>query len=120
MRQRVEASIGRGMHAGKGLPSGIRCYRFAVVPRLETIRLNLVPLQMADAAEIQALFPDWEIVKYLNAAVPWPYPADGAETWCRDRALPDMERGDAWHWTLRLKTHAEQVIGVIKIGRAHV
>ncbi|HWW98732.1 MAG TPA: GNAT family N-acetyltransferase, partial [Edaphobacter sp.] len=70
---------------------------------LHTRRLLLRPLQLADASETQRLFPHWEIVKHLNAIVPWPYPADGALTFYRDAALPAIERGDEWHWTLRLK-----------------
>jgi len=87
---------------------------FRVVPPLETARLTLQPLEFCDAEQIQLLFADWEIVRYLTASVPWPYPADGAATWCRN-ALRAIERGDAWHWTLRLKTHQQQVIGVISL-----
>jgi [ribosomal protein S5]-alanine N-acetyltransferase len=80
---------------------------------LETARLVLRPLQIEDAAQAQVLFPHWEIVKYLNAIVPWPYPEDGALTYYRDVALPAVECGDQWHWTLRLKSSAEEMIGSI-------
>ena len=82
---------------------------------LETDRLLLRPLQLSDAEQTQPLFAQWEIVKFLNAAVPWPFPADGAFTYYRDVSLPAIERGDEWYWTLRLKEAPEQ-----KIGRAHV
>lgn len=85
---------------------------------LETSRLWLRPLELGDAAQTQILFPQWEVVRFLTKAVPWPYPADGAETYYRDVALPAMERGDAWHWTLRLKTNPEQLIGCISLLRA--
>lgn len=85
------------------------------VPLLETARLLLRPLELADAAQIQALFPRWEIVRYLQNKVPWPYPPDGALTFCRDMALPAMERGEAWHWTLRLKSAPEKMIGFISL-----
>gem|GEM_PF-4771929 len=49
-------------------------------PTLETARLALRPVEMADAPAIQRLFPQWEIVRHLNAGVPWPYPEDGAES----------------------------------------
>jgi [ribosomal protein S5]-alanine N-acetyltransferase len=62
---------------------------------LETERLLLRPLEVADAPAAQALFPRWEIVRYLAAVVPWPYPSDGALTFYRDVALPAMERGSA-------------------------
>lgn len=45
--------------------------------------------------------------------VPWPYPPDGALTYYRDVALPAMERSEAWHWTLRLKSLPSRLIGAI-------
>lgn len=80
---------------------------------LETPRLFLRPLELADAAQVQILFPHWEIVRYLTTDVPWPYPPDGAYCFFRDVALPAMERREAWHWTLRLKTDPENLIGGI-------
>ena len=80
---------------------------------LQTDRLFLRPLQLADAEQTQRLFPQWEIVKFLNVVVPWPYPPDGALTYYRDVALPAIERGEEWHWTLRLKQSPERHIGVI-------
>lgn len=41
-------------------------------PQLETARLLLKPLVSEDAAQIQRIFPRWEIVRYLIASVPWP------------------------------------------------
>ena len=88
-----------------------------MLPTLETPRLLLRPLALADAEQVQRIFPQWEIVRYLNAVVPWPYPPDGALTYYRDRALPAMERGDEWHWTLRLKTNPDQIVGAIGLIR---
>jgi len=84
-----------------------------VIAQLQTPRLLLRPLELADAQQTQLLFPHWEIVRYLSNVVPWPYPADGAYTYYRDTALPAMERGDAWHWSLRLKTEPDRLIGSI-------
>lgn len=86
-------------------------------PTLETPRLILRPLALADAEQVQRIFPQWEVVRYLNAVVPWPYPDDGARTYYRDRALPAMARGDEWHWTLRLNEAPEQIIGAIGLIR---
>ncbi|MCU1241109.1 MAG: hypothetical protein JWO71_1835 [Candidatus Acidoferrum typicum] len=88
-----------------------------MTPPLETPRLLLCPLELADAEQIQGLFPHWEIVRYLAAQVPWPYPADGAIHFIRDMALPAVERGEAWHWTLRLKSHPSQIIGSIDLRK---
>ena len=85
----------------------------ATTPPLETPRLLLRPLELADAAQIQILFPQWEIVRYLANEVPWPYPPDGAYRFLHDVALPAVERGEAWHWTLRLKTDPDNLVGSI-------
>ncbi len=88
-----------------------------MVPLLDTDRLLLRPLACADAAETQQLFPHWEVVKLLAAVVPWPYPADGALRYYREVALPAVERGEEWHWTLRLRDAPEQLIGAICLSR---
>jgi RimJ/RimL family protein N-acetyltransferase len=85
---------------------------------LETKRLWLRPLELADAEQIQILFPHWEIVQFLAGRVPWPYPPDGALTYCRDLALPAVRRGEEWHWTLRLKSEPSRVIGSISLMKA--
>jgi RimJ/RimL family protein N-acetyltransferase len=87
------------------------------VPSLETRRLLLRPLELADAEQAQILFPHWEIVKHLNAKVPWPYPADGARTFYEQVALPAMARGDQWTWSLFLKSDPAQLIGSISLVR---
>lgn len=83
--------------------------------QLQTPRLFLRPLEIADAQQAQLLFPHWEIVRFLSNAVPWPYPPNGAYTYYRDSALPAMERGEEWHWTLRLKTEPDKLIGSIAL-----
>ncbi len=79
------------------------------------MRLLLRPAEIADAEQAQILFPHWEIVRYLADIVPWPYPPDGASFYYREIALPAVERGDAWHWSLRLKTNPDQLIGFISL-----
>ena len=88
-----------------------------MLPTLETPRLLLRPLELADAEQAQILFPHWEIVRYLDKIVPWPYPPDGALTWYRDFVLPAVERGEEWNWTLRLKSSPGQMIGNINLRR---
>ena len=82
---------------------------------LETARLLLKPFSLDDAGQIQKLFPRWEIVQYLNAAVPWPYPQDGAVRFLREMALPEMARGESWYWTIRPKTAPLTIIGMISL-----
>jgi [ribosomal protein S5]-alanine N-acetyltransferase len=75
----------------------------------------LRPLEIGDAEQTQRIFPHWEIVKFLNRRVPWPFPADGARVYYRNMALPAMERGEEWHWTLRLKSDPRLHIGAISL-----
>jgi RimJ/RimL family protein N-acetyltransferase len=86
-----------------------------MISQLETRRLILRPLALDDAEHMQRIFPRWEIVRYLAARVPWPYPPDGSLTYIRDVALPAMARGEEWHWTLRLKADPALHIGCISL-----
>lgn len=88
-----------------------------MTPQGETKRLVLRPLELSDAGQIQELFPHWEIVRYLQNVIPWPYPPDGAFLFIRDLALPAMERGEHWIWTLRFKSNTQQLIGVLDLRR---
>lgn len=99
--------------------SVLRPYTFErdMTPTLETARLLLRPIELGDAGQIQAIFPQWEIVKYLANKVPWPYPPDGAYTFLRDTALPAIERGDEWLWTIRRKEEPGAIIGVISLSK---
>jgi [ribosomal protein S5]-alanine N-acetyltransferase len=87
----------------------------AMIVPLETKRLVLRPLQLADAADAEELFPQWEIVRFLNAGIPWPWPKGLAFRQYRDVILPAMERGEEWHWSLRLKESPERLIGKISL-----
>ena len=71
-------------------------------PVLETGRLILRPLAPADAPAIQRRFPRWEIVRYLNDRVPWPYPDDGAIRFI-EICEGEMARGEKLYWSIRLK-----------------
>lgn len=82
---------------------------------LETQRLWLLPLALEDAAQAQPLFAQWEVVRFLNDRVPWPYPEDGVAAYYRDIAQPAMERGEAWHWSLRRKQEPQRLIGAISL-----
>ncbi|HLW55230.1 MAG TPA: GNAT family N-acetyltransferase [Candidatus Angelobacter sp.] len=87
-----------------------------MTPPLETARLLLRPLELGDADQVELLFPQWEIVRLLANHVPWPYPRGTAHRFYKETALPEVERGNAWYWTLRLKTKPGQVIGSISLN----
>lgn len=83
-------------------------------PSLETARLWLKPLCIDDAPVIQRRFPRWEVVRYLTAQVPWPYPDDGAENYVRF-TLRAMAAGERNAWTLWLKGGPDELIGTIEL-----
>ena len=94
------------------------CYHLGMIVEGRTERLILRPQSVADAEQIQEVFPHWDVVRYLMNVVPWPYPADGALSYIRDVAVPQMERGEAWHWTIRLATEPQQIIGSISLKKS--
>ncbi|MFJ3483435.1 GNAT family N-acetyltransferase [Pseudomonas sp. NPDC090202] len=84
------------------------------IPTFTTRRLTLTPLQLEDASAIQQLFPHWDVVRYLDSRVPWPYPDDGALAYVRDHALPAVAEGREWHWMIRLNDDG-RAIGSISL-----
>ncbi len=84
-------------------------------PTLETKRLYLRPIELADATAIQLIFPQWEIVRYLTSKIPWPYPEGEAARFLSEIALPAIERGEEWQWSIRPKTNPAQLIGIMHL-----
>lgn len=96
-------------------PAALDAQTRAMPPTLETSRLILRPIELADAEQVQPLFANWEIVRFLGSRVPWPCPADSSLRFIRDDLLPRVEKNEAWGWSLRLKTQPAQVIGMIDL-----
>lgn len=71
-------------------------------PVLETARLILRPYAERDVDAVQRIFPQWEVVRWLHAGVPWPYPDDGAATNMAD-SLEKRARGERFYWAITLK-----------------
>ena len=85
-----------------------------MTPVLVTERLRLRPLSLGDAPAIQRHFDNWNIIQHMSVAVPWPYPADGAETWVRDFMLPKMQAGEVLAWVLELRAGPPGAIGLLE------
>jgi RimJ/RimL family protein N-acetyltransferase len=88
--------------------------RMPPTPVLETERLILRPPRESDTPVVQRRFPQWEIVRYLNAKVPWPYPADGAAT-AMARTFEELARGEKSVWSIVLKARPDEMIGRIDL-----
>ncbi|MEE2835133.1 MAG: GNAT family N-acetyltransferase [Myxococcota bacterium] len=86
------------------------------VPTLETARLLLVPISLDDAAGYAEHFVDYEVIRYLSADVPWPYPPGGVESFLSEVVIP-VQGQDRWVWALRSKAAPEACIGAIDLWR---
>lgn len=83
-------------------------------PVLETARLVLRPLQLGDAPAAQRHFAHWEIVRWLNGSVPWPYPDNGAVTHIQI-CLEQRARGERFFWAICLKSAPAELVGGIDL-----
>lgn len=83
-------------------------------PVLETPRLVLRPVRSKDAPVIQRRFPQWEVVRWLDAKIPWPYPADGAAAYVAT-CLEEMARRKKSHWAIIPKSGPADLIGIIDL-----
>ena len=82
-------------------------------PQLETERLILRPLALSDAPAIQRHFDNWNIIRHLAAVVPWPYPADGAETFIQSQLDKISAGEELYHWVLVPRDGDGEAIGNI-------
>ncbi len=76
---------------------------------IKTQRLLLRPVELSDATEIEGYFNDWEIIKWLSTAVPWPYPKGGTLNHIKD--MIPLE--NVYMFAIVLKS-SNQVIGNIR------
>jgi ribosomal-protein-alanine N-acetyltransferase len=83
-------------------------------PVLETRRLILRPLALADAPAIQRHFNNWNIIRNLASVVPWPYPEDGAETFVRQQLDKVAAGEEIYQWVLVLRQGDGEAIGSIR------
>lgn len=85
-------------------------------PILDTERLRLRPIVIGDAPALQRHFDNWNIIQHLTTQVPWPYPADGAESFINDVVLPGYETDASLAWAITLKEAPDELIGCISFS----
>ena len=83
-------------------------------PRLETPRLTLRPLTLADAPDVQRLVGDWAVSRTL-ARVPHPYTDGMAETWIEAQS-DGFDSGRAFVFALE-RRNDQAFLGVVGIER---
>jgi RimJ/RimL family protein N-acetyltransferase len=85
------------------------------IPELETRRLLLRDALMADPIPYEKNFADYEVIRQLAAAVPWPYPPGGVADFL-EKLRPDQGK-TRWTWTIHLKAEPAEPIGNVDLFR---
>ena len=78
-----------------------------LIDTLLTPRLILEPLAMRHAESYERNFVDYEVIRHLSAAVPWPYPEGGVADYISTVIEPRQGEGH-WHWALALRDAPEE------------
>lgn len=87
-----------------------------LIPRLRTPRLLLRGVTEEDAESYERNYADYEIVRWLARAVPWPYPKGGVLQWLRAEVLPQQGR-ERWLWGIFLRDDPRECIGAVDLMR---
>ncbi len=85
-----------------------------MLPTFETERLLLKEVTRADIPAYKKHFVDFEVIRHLSGAVPWPYPDDGVEQFLENVIFPAMGK-TRWMWGLFLKERPDELIGAVDL-----
>ncbi len=86
------------------------------IPTFTTKRLLLRPVSESDIPAYTRYFVDYEVIRHLATAVPWPYPDDGVSDFVRHRLLPQLGH-DRWAWAITLQHNPAELIGLVDLWR---
>lgn len=86
------------------------------LPTLKTQRLLLHPISLDYCSDYAKYFVDYEVIRHLSSAVPWPYPTDGVSDFLRAVILPPQGK-DRWTWGLFLQDNPNELIGCIDLWK---
>lgn len=86
------------------------------MPQFETRRLLLRAVHASDIPCFEKYFVDYDVVGHLAAAVPWPYPAKGVQTFLETAVFPQQGK-TRWTWGIFLKENLDELIGVVDLWR---
>lgn len=85
------------------------------VPSFTTSRLELRPVTLEDAPAYERHFVDYEVIRHLSSAVPWPYPKGGIVEFLKSKLT--VQGHDEWMWGIFLKEEPAELIGVVHLWR---
>lgn len=86
------------------------------IPEFHTKRLFLRGICLADAESYERHFADYEVLRYLNKTIPWPYPKGGAKEYFQSDIFP-KQGVSVWHWGIFLKEDQKECIGCVSLWR---
>lgn len=86
------------------------------IPTLNTQHLLLKGITLEHALSYQKHFVDYEVIRHLSTAVPWPYPENGIIDFINNFILPKQDK-NRWFWGLFLKSNSNELIGGIDLWR---
>lgn len=86
------------------------------MPEFKTERLLLKPVTLKDVEAYQRHFVDYEIIRNLSSAVPWPYPDDGVEYFLNNLIFP-YQVDTQWLWGLFLQESPNELTGAVHLWR---
>lgn len=87
-----------------------------MTPCFETERLILRPVTERDIPAYERHFVDYEVIRYLAARVPWPYPESGVRDYVMNSLIP-RQGNDYWGWGIFEKEASDQLIGHVDLWR---
>lgn len=86
------------------------------LPVFKTERLILREIELSDEPSYKENFVDYEVIRHLSSAVPWPYPENGIKDFIENFILPNQGK-DRWMWGIFLKENPTELIGVVDLWR---
>ena len=85
-------------------------------PEFVTDRLILRGVTENDIPSYGNHFSDYEVIRHLASAVPWPYPENGISVFVKEKILP-KQGNDKWVWGIFMQEHPTELIGVVDLWR---
>ncbi len=70
---------------------------------------------MEDVPSYQKHFIDYEVIRHLARAVPWPYPEEGVAEFLKE--IIATQGNNQWFWGIFLKENPAELIGVVDLWR---
>ena len=86
------------------------------LPVFHTPRLILKAIAETDTPAYEKHFVDYEVIRQLADAVPWPYPEGGIIEFIKGTILPNQGQ-DKWDWGIFLAANSSELIGGIGLRR---